>query len=773
MSIRMLWLVSAVALVVGCTAKEVTPADRGTSARTPGGASTGKAPAGAVLQKVWTGIDGNNVSDITQSRKYPKAPDRVRLFPGFGYENIGNRYGSETVALVSPPGTGEYTFWLASDDGGELWLGSSSTEESCRKIAHVRPYSGPREWDRSPSQKSKPVALVKGRRYFVKALHKEGGGADHMSVAWRGPGIREREALKGEHLSRVKLDGTVKAMLEETMRKDAEIVKLKAEVVAMVEKGETLPVELVKRLPYTPKLPGNDTGINILLDQAHQTSFAILWGLKGEINRLGYRVCSSIATLNTVLEPGRPSRIRFSFKDLQPYSWWPNPEFNVVITRQTDLNAQPYTNKERKALKSFVESGGGLIIMPWTPRDEKAAAAWSMNRLAGDYGARIMAESGKIGGSRTPVLDLSGSWEVLARDGKNRPLRGRRKLGKGRVMMWGSSADFVVPKKADKETAAARRDQMKQVMDWLAKGKPPVGGDPSMPGGGGVNIFPENVVKLEGINIYYASNQSKTVTDCLEKQVPEAYLQVRRWLPSKIFAEPYGMVICAGGGGGWAIGGRPKSSALITYKPDGILSIMAHEVAHTIGGPRNAKGELAGRSPHGNQGEAHAGWFQGKVNAKYTAGGKHIGKANRGCNSILNTEKRKGEKIDLANYDREKWGKGPDWTKYWWVWQKIEDRYGATWYTRWYWVRSTRWMDEPSHKETFDEMVEDMSIAVGEDLFPFFKSIGTTLKKDRLERIEFQGRVMKLPVAPIDTGPAGGVNLEEIGDYTKPLVYEK
>ncbi|MHC4202750.1 MAG: PA14 domain-containing protein, partial [Planctomycetota bacterium] len=226
--------------------------------------------AGAVLQKVWTGIDGNNVADLTESGKYPKEPDRVRLLPGFDYENIGNRYGSVAVALVSPPGTGEYTFWLASDDGGELWLGSDSTEESCRKIAHVRPYSGPREWDRSPAQKSEPVALVKGRRYFVKALQKEGGGGDHMSVAWRGPGIRERELLKGSYLSRVRLERSVKAMLEETMRKDAEVEKLKAEVVAMVEKGETLPVELVRRLPYTPRLPANDTGINILLDQAHQ-----------------------------------------------------------------------------------------------------------------------------------------------------------------------------------------------------------------------------------------------------------------------------------------------------------------------------------------------------------------------------------------------------------------------------------------------------------------------------------------------------------------------
>ena len=62
-----------------------------------------------------------------------------------------------------------------------------------------------------------------------------------------------------------------------------------------------------------------------------------------------------------------------------------------------------------------------------------------------------------------------------------------------------------------------------------------------------------------------------------------------------------------------------------------------------------------------------------------------------------------------------------------------------------------------------------MSIAVGEDLFPFFRKVGTTLDHDRLERIEFQGKMMELAIAPLNAGPAGNVCLDPIGDYTKPL----
>jgi len=66
-------------------------------------------------------------------------------------------------------------------------------------------------------------------------------------------------------------------------------------------------------------------------------------------------------------------------------------------------------------------------------------------------------------------------------------------------------------------------------------------------------------------------------------------------------------------------------------------------------------------------------------------------------------------------------------------------------------------------------MVEDMSIAVGEDLFPFFRKLGCTLKRERLATIVFEGETLALPVADIDLGPAGNVRLDPPGDYTKPL----
>ncbi|MCP4453019.1 MAG: hypothetical protein GY809_16275 [Planctomycetes bacterium] len=64
---------------------------------------------------------------------------------------------------------------------------------------------------------------------------------------------------------------------------------------------------------------------------------------------------------------------------------------------------------------------------------------------------------------------------------------------------------------------------------------------------------------------------------------------------------------------------------------------------------------------------------------------------------------------------------------------------------------------------------EDMSIAVGEDLFPFFRKTGKPLAMGRFSKTVFQGKTMPLSIAPIEPTPPGHVCLDAIGDYTKPI----
>lgn len=71
-----------------------------------------------------------------------------------------------------------------------------------------------------------------------------------------------------------------------------------------------------------------------------------------------------------------------------------------------------------------------------------------------------------------------------------------------------------------------------------------------------------------------------------------------------------------------------------------------------------------------------------------------------------------------------------------------------------------------------DETVEDMSIAVGEDLFGFFRKIGATLSKERFARAVFNGQTIELPAAPLDRSPAGPVRLEPIDNYKERLIFD-
>jgi len=124
-----------------------------------------------------------------------------------------------------------------------------------------------------------------------------------------------------------------------------------------------------------------------------------------------------------------------------------------------------------------------------------------------------------------------------------------------------------------------------------------------------------------------------------------------------------------------------------------------------------------------------------------------------------------GSGLDLANLKNGEMGRG--WTKLWFIWQKLDERYGPTWYPRWMWVKNVRWDNDPNHRLTWDEVVEDMSIACGEDLFPFFRKLGTTLGKERFSEAVFRGKRIVLPPATLAVERAGPARTEAIGDFRK------
>ncbi len=154
-----------------------------------------------VLHKVWSHIGGDTIADLTRHTAYPSAPDRTGILPALEVSGpVADDYGEQLSGYLVPPRSGIYTFWIAADDQGELWLSTDDTPAQVRLIASAPQWTGQRQWDKYPAQQSVPIRLAAGKRYYFTVLHKEAGQKDNVAVAWEGPGI-ERAVIPGEYLS--------------------------------------------------------------------------------------------------------------------------------------------------------------------------------------------------------------------------------------------------------------------------------------------------------------------------------------------------------------------------------------------------------------------------------------------------------------------------------------------------------------------------------------------------------------------------------------------
>jgi ELWxxDGT repeat protein len=136
---------------------------------------------GSITYEIWPDVPGKAVSAIPVAT----LPASTSFLDHFGGpSNVADSFGSRIRGYVYAPRTGEYTFWIAGANNCELWLSSDDSPEKKRRIAFLYGFSAPQEWSKHPSQKSKPIRLEAGRKYYIEALHKADSGDDHVAIAW-------------------------------------------------------------------------------------------------------------------------------------------------------------------------------------------------------------------------------------------------------------------------------------------------------------------------------------------------------------------------------------------------------------------------------------------------------------------------------------------------------------------------------------------------------------------------------------------------------------
>jgi hypothetical protein len=134
--------------------------------------------ATGVLEERWAG--GRMVGNPTSTSTFTTFTST---------QNVADNYIRRASGWLVPAKTGPYFFWVASDDQSILSLSTDETAANRVSIGAVDGYTSFQAWDAQPRQKSGLVYLQAGQPYLIEATHVEGGGGDHLSIAWQGPGI--------------------------------------------------------------------------------------------------------------------------------------------------------------------------------------------------------------------------------------------------------------------------------------------------------------------------------------------------------------------------------------------------------------------------------------------------------------------------------------------------------------------------------------------------------------------------------------------------------
>jgi PA14 domain len=140
---------------------------------------------GSITRERWNRVRGLSVSDIPLNR----VPDITSALSSFDAPvNEGDMYGQRLRGYLTAPATGDYRFWISGDDSAQLSLSTDGSSANAVRIAYLTSRVPRLVFNWYATQRSEPVRLIAGQRYYIEALMKEARGGDHLTVGWSPPG---------------------------------------------------------------------------------------------------------------------------------------------------------------------------------------------------------------------------------------------------------------------------------------------------------------------------------------------------------------------------------------------------------------------------------------------------------------------------------------------------------------------------------------------------------------------------------------------------------
>src|SRR5262245_21601825 len=133
-------------------------------------------------------LTGTAVYILQSDPNYPNTPDMVSYSAGLNSRSVftddtHEQYGAQLSGWITPTVTGDYNFYITSDDASQLLISTDSSEANLQLVAEESSCCHPFQEVGFAQTTATPLHLVAGQKYAIQVLLKEGGGGDYVPVA--------------------------------------------------------------------------------------------------------------------------------------------------------------------------------------------------------------------------------------------------------------------------------------------------------------------------------------------------------------------------------------------------------------------------------------------------------------------------------------------------------------------------------------------------------------------------------------------------------------
>ena len=136
--------------------------------------------SGLLYEQFNGNVGGNAIATLLANPKYPNSPDIVSTLSTFATTpDVAENYGGRVRGLFFPNVSGDWTFYLSSDDSSQLFLNPSGPDASGKvlvteELGCCGAYT---------AHATAAYPLIAGQGYYIEGLFQEGGGGDFIRVA--------------------------------------------------------------------------------------------------------------------------------------------------------------------------------------------------------------------------------------------------------------------------------------------------------------------------------------------------------------------------------------------------------------------------------------------------------------------------------------------------------------------------------------------------------------------------------------------------------------